>query len=70
MVKVGEIEFENWGVGCVCKWYPLCLCVYPLCSCPLSFEVILCAYFVALDKMQGGKSLIVLLGCKCKYAMP
>ena len=23
VVKVGEIEFENWGVGCVCKSFPL-----------------------------------------------
>ena len=48
-VKVGEIEFENWGVGCVCKSFPLC------------FHL---RNFGVLYKIQDGKLLIVLYGCK------
>ena len=48
-VKVDEIEFENWGVGCVCKSFPLC---FHWCNVD------------ALDKVLGEKSLVVLYGCK------
>ena len=48
-VKVDEIEFENLGVGCVCKSFPLC---FHWCN------------VGALDKVLEGKTLIVLFGCK------
>ena len=46
---MGEIEFENWEVGCVCKSFPLC---FHQCN------------IGALDKVQGGKYLIAVYGCK------